>query len=862
MPSRQQTVRRVLTGVVALLLVSAVVVGGVAWNQVTRSFPTLDGEASIAGLDAPVTVRRDERGVPDIYADTALDLFKAQGYVHAQDRFFEMDLRRHITAGRLAELVGPSGVDTDLVVRTLGWRKVAERSLPMLSATTRRYLQAYADGVNAYLRGKQAGPSQVAVEYTILGQRVSNYRIEDWGPIDSLAWLQAMAWDLKGNYSDELTRARLGSTMSLAQINQIFPAFSADRAPIVGSAVPGAYRLGPAMPTVAEVGHRPDAQNAYASVERALAAIPSLLGEGDGIGSNSWVVAGSRSTTGKPILANDPHLGIGIPGIWYQSGLHCRTVSAECPFDVTGFSFAGMPGIVIGHNARISWGLTNLAPDVTDFYLERVQGQTTLRDGAWVPLESHTETIKVPGEADRTITVRSTRHGPILSDVVPGVAAVGGSAPVPGDTSSDRDAYEVSLAWTGLQPSRAMDAIMGFDTATDFGSFRDAARFFAVPAQNLLYADVDGHIGYQAPGTIPIRAAALAGTKPGSWPAPGWSSSYDWGATVPFEQLPSVLDPAEGFLVAANQQVTGDPEPFLTGDWDPGLRSQRIRDLILATPKLSPADMVRIQGDTRATWAEPLVEALLAVRLDDSFAAEGQALLRGWNLTNPADDDPAEEKDAAAAAYFNVVWDNLVRLTFDDELPAGLQSSGGSRWAASLTTLLALPRNAWWDDKLTPTLTEGRDEILKQAMINARLDLTERLGKDPGAWRWGDLHRLTFTHKVLGGEGVPGIVRTFVNVGPLRLGGGGTEVNALGWDAAKGYDVTWGPSMRMVVDLSALDHSLWVNQTGQSGHPSHDNYADQIDDWADVRLHRWPFTEAAVSAQAEDTLTLRPAASS
>jgi penicillin amidase len=505
--------------------------------------------------------------------------------------------------------------------------------------------------------------------------------------------------------------------------------------------------------------------------------------------------------------------------------------------------------------------MTNLGPDVTDFYLERVQGDTTLRDGAWVPLEVRTETIKVPGQADRTITVRSTRHGPILSDVIPAVSALAGTAPVPGAADSDRADYAVSLAWTGLQPSRVADAIMGFDTARDFSAFRKAAQLFAVPAQNLVYADVDGHIGYQAPGTIPVRAAALAGAKPGAWPAPGWTSSYDWSGTVPFDQLPSVLDPAEGFIVAANQEVSAQPSPFLTGDWDPGLRSQRIRDLISADARLSPAEMVRIQADTKATWAAPLVKALLSIDLEDPFVKEGQDLLRGWDLSNPADDDPAQEKDAAAAAYFNVVWDNLVRLTFDDELPAGLQSSGGSRWAASLVALLSQPKSLWWDDKLTPTLVEGRDEILKQAMVSARLELTERLGKDPNAWRWGDLHRLTLTHKVLGGDSVPGIVRALVNVGPLHLGGGGTEVNALGWDAAKGYDVNWGPSMRMVVDLSALDRSLWQNQTGQSGHPSHENYADQVDDWAAVRLHPWAFGEQAVRARAENTLTLKPASS-
>ena len=269
-----------------------------------------------------------------------------------------------------------------------------------------------------------------------------------------------------------------------------------------------------------------------------------MVGRGDGIGSNSWVVGPKRSSTGKPLLANDPHLGVGIPGIWYQTGLHCRSVSPACPFDVTGFSFAGLPGIVIGHNQSIAWGFTNLGPDVSDFYLEQLSGDSYRRGKSYLPLKQHTETIKVAGGQDVTTTVRETVHGPLLSDVIPSVAQAGRTALVEG--KAETTSYAVSLAWTGLLPGHTADAIFKINTAQNFAQFRDAARDFAVPAQNLLYADTQGHIGYQAPGQVPIRASSTTGAPPGYWPAPGWDPRYDWTGFVPFEQMPTAYDPPEG----------------------------------------------------------------------------------------------------------------------------------------------------------------------------------------------------------------------------------------------------------------------------------------------------------------------------
>ena len=369
--------------VVAVVVVLALVAAALVTTfLVRRPLPEVTGTQEVPGLGADVQVTRDARGVPTIVADSTDDLFRAQGYVTAQDRFFEMDYRRHVTSGRLSELVGADeqALEADKVIRTLGWRRVAEQEWDLLTEDTRSYLQAYADGVNAYLADRD--PGAIAVEYTVLGLRVPQRTPAAWDPVDSLAWLKAMAWDLRSNYDDEIARATTYRAVpDVARVEELFPAYPQDlHLPIVTS-TPAA---GDVEQTAAPA-HLPlddaDLQAALAAADRALAAVPELVGRGEGIGSNSWVVAGEHTASGKPLLANDPHLGISAPGIWSQVGLRCAEVSDDCPFDVTGFALAGLPGVIIGHNGDLAWGLTNMGADVTDFFLERVDGDRVLLDG-------------------------------------------------------------------------------------------------------------------------------------------------------------------------------------------------------------------------------------------------------------------------------------------------------------------------------------------------------------------------------------------------------------------------------------------------------------------------------------------------
>lgn len=845
-----------VVGVVVLAVVAATVF--TVWS-VRRPFPDYSARVEIPRLVGDVEVIRDEFGIPHIYGDTPEDLIRAQGYIHAQDRFWEMDFRRHVTSGRLAELFGADLVETDAVVRTMGWRRVAQEELPLLAPQTRHYLDAYADGVNAWLDGRAGGGLSFA--YTLLGVTGGDTRPERWTAVDSLAWLKAMAWDLRGNMEDEIERAVASATLSPEQVEQLYPENeSALTAPIVGddeladvtadTVVTGAGEEVPLPPAAVPV--LPSAAlGALASVRDAADALPAMVGSGEGVGSNSWVVGGEHTAGGAPLLANDPHLAPGMPSIWYQVGLHCRVLSPECPLDVAGFSFSGVPGVVIGHNHRIAWGFTNLSPDVTDLYLEKTRGDDYLVGDEWVPMETREETIAVAGGDDVTITVRSTRHGPVMSDHEDTLAQVGTDAPVDDDAPSRGGGYAVALRWTALEPGGTANAIVMLNQATDWDSFRAAAAEFEVPSQNLVYADVDGNIGYQSPGTIPVRPEG----SDGRYPAPGWTDDHEWLGYVPFDDLPSVFNPDDGVIVTANQPVTGPSYPYLlTEDFDYGQRATRIAErLAEAIDSGDPIDadtMTSIQMDTHNALGPILVPYLLDRDVPGGYYGDGLRLLDDWDYT--------QETDSAAAAYFNAVWKALLQRTFADDLPDDFPITGEGRYFEVVRRLLETPDDPFWDDVTTADVVETRDDILDLAIRDARDDLTQRQGKDPSTWGWGRLHALTLTDQTFGTSGI-GLVEWMVNRGPVEVGGGSSVVHANGWDpSGDDYTTTWVPSMRMVVDLGDLDASTWIDLTGVSGHPYHDHYGDQTELWATGGRLPMRWDADAIRDAGVDTATLVP----
>jgi penicillin amidase len=814
------TSRRVLLVLLVIVMVGGLTGVGYGLFTVRRAWPQIDGTVRVDGLWAEVTVIRDGWGIPHIYASNSHDLFFAQGYVHAQDRFWQMEFWRRIGSGRLSEILGRSALEDDRFIRTVGWHRTAAQELELLDDKTRAVLEAYAEGVNAYM---SARPGQLGLELTILGLTGAEFGLKPWTPVDSLTWAKVLAWDLGGNLNQELLRAHIAAKLGTSAVGVLMPPYPDDYPVIVPHPV----------------------------TEATLNVVPQAvfdlhtLGKGEDVGSNSWVIAGDRTETGMPILVNDSHLGIQMPSIWYEIGLHCEPASAECPYNIVGSSFASFPGVIIGHNDHIAWGITNLGADVQDLFIERINPENPDQyeyEGEWLDTESFREEIIVAGEEKPTVMdVRITRHGPIINDII----------------GRTEDSWffgwqPLALSWTALQPGTLLHGVLLLNRASNWDEFRDALRYWDAPSQNFVYADIEGNTGYQASGRIPIRASG-----DGLMPVPGWASEYEWVDYIPFDELPRVFNPAEEYIVTANNAVVGPDYPyFISMDWAPGYRARRIVELIEADASLSLADMQTIQGDSGLVWAEDILPHLLVLPVtntryssrDERRLAGALELLRSW--------DRRADRDSAGAALFEAFRLHLIDLTFGDELGEQLLRYARHDLSVVLVNLLEDEASPWFDNIDTPVM-ETRDEILLQALEEAVKELIETLGQDMDDWRWSDLHTATFENQSLGQSGIAIVERIF-NRGPFPVDGTIATVNNTGYSLNSPYVVRIIPSYRQIVDLEDFTRSVSIHTTGQSGHPYHPHYDDMIDPWQNIKYHPMLWKRADVEADAEGILVLVP----
>ncbi len=851
-------VRRIILILLTLVLVLSAIGVGSFLYLTRRSFPQIDGTIHLAGLASPVTIVRDRFGVPHITAGNVHDLFFAQGYVHAQDRLWQMEIARRGVAGRTSELlVSTSALEVDKFVRTIGLRRAAEADYEVLSEDGRAIVRAYADGVNAFITTHL---DNLPIEFTIVGLFGSQglgYQPEPWTPIDTMQWAKALAYDQSGRgFSRDLFYAQMlakfGEEEGSAMLADLSPAYDYEHQPAILSSEVAWERV-PA--SLAEPG-----------------GIDSIVG-GDrpDSGSNSWVVAGSRTTTGKPLLANDPHIGVQIPAIWYFNGLRCRPVGPDCPYDVIGASLLGVPGVVIGHNARIAWGLTNSSADMRDLFLEKITGNQYEFQGKRVDLKIVRETLTIKGRlpadyqpspnetsthdaASNTTTialnVRYTHHGPILSDANRDAANLG--------------EYAVAFAWTGIDaPEGLVESILAVNRAQNWEEFRAAARLAGTPSLNAVYADVDGNIGFQMFGRIPIR-----GQGDGRIPAPGWSGEYEWTGSVDFDELPASYNSPQGYVVTANHAIVGADYPYLlTTDYDRGYRARRIVDLIESGDLLGPDDFAAIQGDNHNLPAEIIAPHLSGLSVEGD-ARKVLDAIRGWDFVN--------RRDSVGAAAFEVFFLYLTRNTSADELGDLARSyvslSGGSGAdRQAIAQLLDRPDSQWWDDISTPERVETREDILQKALVDAAAALAAELGSDPAGWTWGRLHTVTFASQALGSSPLA----FMFNRGPFAVDGGWAIVNNTGGDLGQAYPnpdrpndppaklatifrERTSPSLRQIVDMGDLSRSRFILTVGQSGLPYHPHYDDMIDLWRNIQYAPMGWERADIEKNAEGTLNLTP----
>jgi penicillin amidase len=790
--------RKFLLGLLIVMLILLVLapLGGYFWLR--TSLPLTNGTVRVAGTTGAIEIVRDEAGVPHIYATTDHDAYYGLGYVHAQDRLWQMEMNRRIGAGRLSELLGEATLSIDKFQRTLGYYRAALRDLEIIEPRSRQALEAYAAGVNQWLSEGHTLPP----EFILLGATP-----EPWQPADSLVWQKMMSWDLGGNYDLELLRQQLVQALGAERAAQLLPGYPAGGVNILrGTAL--------------------DAAGAAALLEIDRQIETGFGRGGRESGSNDWVIAGSRTESGLPLLADDPHLGTSIPSIWYLAELQGDTLHS------IGATFPGLPAVVIGHNAQLAWGVTNVGPDVQDLYIERINPANPNQyevDGAWEAMTIFEEEIRIDGEEEPLRwAARSTRHGPLISDV------------------SDMGA-PLALQWTALQPGdTTLDAFLGINYAQDWADFTAAMEKFITPSQNFVYADVAGNIGYYAPGNIPIRVEGHDGTLP----VPGWTSEYEWQGFIPFTELPHAYNPPEGYIATANNRVVGDAYPYaLSTDWAPPYRAERIVELIeqmsAGGEKISLDDMAAIQADQTSAQVHDLLPFLRSVPPEDARQQRALALL--------ADFDGAMRRESAAAALYQAWMLHLERAIFEDDLRATLFDELSTRAnSLFLANVLADPvQGAAWCDNVLSAPVESCTEIARQALDAALDDLGERMGDDMNNWRWERIHITQYPHnpfsqvsylKWLFHRTIPnGGDRYTVNVAPVNL--------------ADPYVQTHSPGYRHIVDLSDLPASRFMITTGASGNVLSPHYDDLIRPHRDVEYLPMHFGRENVTG---DTLRLEP----
>ena len=774
------------------------------WTEYAAArIPNCEGTCQ-AAVRGTVEIRRDERGIPHIYADGDEDLFFGLGFSMAQDRLFQLDYLRRKARGRLSEVLGPDGLQPDTIARTVGLNRIAEAEWGRLPEETRRLLTAFSAGVNAVIDsnsdGTAAGGSTAArgglpIEFDLL-----DYRPEPWSPVDCVAIEGELRWYLTGRFPviviPELAERALGP-------GPLFREFILGEADDESIMPPGSYD------SVRHEGSEP---------------VGEVIGDPDGgIGSNNWVVSGDRTVSGKPLLASDPHIAFEAVSCWYEAHL------CGGSFHVAGMAYVGMPAILIGRSERVAWGITNNICSQRDLFQERTDAEHPgcfLHDGNWEPARELQEVIQVKGGPPVTKTIRFSRNGPIVDEILP----------PPGDKTGP-----VALKWLGAYQGGWLTAMLGMNRATNVEEFRESLRPWHVPTFSLVFADVDGRIGFQSSGRIPVRNRYSRGYRP------GWDAEYQWDGLIPFEAMPGLLDPERGWMATANNRLAGEDYPYsLDGRWMSCHRAMRIRQMIETGPppgaggNFTRDDFRRMQHDTLTLRAVECVPNLLAVLAaqDDGRLRAAAGLLKTWNCRS--------EPDSCGPTLFNVFfthWAQAVAAERFDAETAGLLAKAADGVASRL---LAGDVAGWFQD--------GEREKKIADAFRATLELlSERLGPDVNAWTWGRLHRMPLKH-VLSSRG---------NLAELLDYGGEAVKGDLGSVCNTGLDANWlatlGGGYRMIADLSSSPPGLWaVDAQSQSGHPGSPHYRDQLADWAGGQYHCLSLDGKEAAPDNRKTLTLQP----
>lgn len=765
------------TSLVLIMLLGSV---GGYWF-VHKNIAPVQGTFQLEDMDEEVNIYLDEWEIPHIYATTMENAYFAQGYIQAKDRLFQMDLSRRAIRGRLSEIFGKDFVDIDKFFLTIGFFRAAEKSEEIISEEGIKYLKSFADGVNTYI---EENKGNLPLEFTLLG-----YEPELWEVSDSLTIGKYMSWVLGGNMETELLLMSLSEKLEEDKLKDIFPSYPEDGITIMKNAWQ-------------EVGSTKETADRLLSLTTMMN--QSFLGErGIGIGSNNWVVSGKMTKSGYPILANDMHLEIKAPSIWYQNHL-----KVEGKMNVSGVIFPGVPGLIAGHNDRIAWGLTNLNPDVQDLYIEKQNPDNPhqfLYLGKWEDAEVKTYSIPVKGEEPVSLEVLITRHGPIISAIF-----------------DQPESVPLALQWTTHLPTAEMDTIIGMGQAKNLQEFLDSLQHFKVPAQNFVYADVDGNIAYRGNGLIPIRKKG-----DGQVPVPGWTGEYEWEGFIPYDELPTVINPDQGFLVTANNKVVDEAYPyFISNEWAPPYRAQTIYNSLKGRENLTLEEVLNVQSNRENLQAQTLApfitRALQSKEWTKNEAKAKEGLLKWFN------EGPRDLMEETGPTIYHTMYIQIIKNTFADEVGEEFFDKYlESNYNIKNTLDRYIQTDSIWFDDIGTEETEGKEGIIRKSFQDAVVELEKKLGNNIEKWQWGKLHTITFDHP-LGSQKVLGF---FYNKGPFPIGGSTVTPAAASFSLNQPFEVTSSAPWRYGVDMGNVNAGLDILFGGSSGHPFSKHYHDQVDLW-------------------------------
>ena len=796
--------RRLAAWVAALVLLAA----AAGWFYAARVLPQTDGTLSIAGPHAEIRIERDGLGIPTIKAGSIDDAMFGLGFVHAQDRLWQLETHRRIGSGRLAEAFGEAALDNDKFLRALGVKRAAAVQWANASPDAKAVITAYTAGINAYIDGAmKARPP----EFVVLGLRP-----EPWTPQDSMAWLTMMAWDLGGNWTSEMLRMRLALRLPVNRIDELMPPYPGEK-PLVRTDYAALFRE---LKVDARLG------------QQALSFAPESGVEG--IGSNNWVLNGTRTDTRHPLLANDPHLKLSVPALWYF-------VRIEAPgLKVAGASMPALPGVVLGQNENVAWGFTNTGPDVQDLYIERIRPDDPTQyqtPEGWARFDTFNEVIKVKGQPDVAMTARATRHGPVISDA--GRVAEGLIGPALKPT------YALAMRWTALDPDPGtLDATIGFNRAKSVAEFIAASAKYVAPMQNMVVADRAGHIGEVSAGRVPLRKAE--NDLRGQVPSPGWDARYDWAGSLDATLTPREVDPARGWIGTANQRIHPADYPYyITNEWAVPYRMQRIEQMLAAKPTHSLDSLREMQADELSLATRRLLPFLKKAKSPRPLAAAAQAQLANFDGTMDA--------DRAAPLIFWAWARNLTQAVFADEIGEALWARAGRSFRDALEGVLER-NDGWWCDDKTTVAVETCEQQIDAAFTQALDELQAAQGDDVAAWQWGRAHVARSEHRPF--SHVKQLAKWFELRTPV--GGDTYTLNvsrvSLSPDRTTGelYLDEHGPSLRALYDLADLSKSRFMHSSGQSGILFSPLYRSFVEHWAKVEyVPVW-------SGVAQHTLVLSP----